>query len=158
MLMLLAAHGPQALTLAALLASSPADAAAAAAAAAPHGLHAADPSLWSLADAADVRPPTPPRPPPLPPLTLPRPPPLPPPCRAPLPPASQEDFMLNMQRYARFTLSTAAGMAYIVAKPVADLLKRGPAPRAAPRPPRRRRPDPPGPSTALRFIRLEPAP
>ena len=62
--------------------------------------------------------------------------------------------MLNMQRYARFTLSTAAGMAYIVAKPVADLLKRGPAPR----PPRRRRPDPPGPSTALRFIRLEPAP
>ena len=30
---------------------------------------------------------------------------------------------MNMQRYLRFTVSTAAGMAYMVARPLYDLLK-----------------------------------
>jgi hypothetical protein len=37
--------------------------------------------------------------------------------------ARQEpDFWLNMERYARFTLSTGLGMFYSVAKPLVDLL------------------------------------
>ena len=38
-------------------------------------------------------------------------------------PAQDTDFWANMERYLRFTASTALGMAYIVVKPLYELVR-----------------------------------